>query len=446
MATEQPEDQVALRDAGARVPRIRAATVSPSAEVPRFDPAAAYLITGGLAGLGLRVARWMARNGAGQLILAARSEPSAATRQEIGQIEEAGTKVRVVRGDVADLAAVHEMIAAAGAVPLRGVMHAAGRTDDAALATLDWGRTERVMRAKIAGSWNLHLATAGMPLDHFVLFSSGAAFLGSPGQTNHAMANNYLGALAHQRRAQGLPALAVDWGPWAEVGAATRDGVLERARAAGLGAIDPEQGLEMLGRLMADGKVRVAAVPVNWGTYLSQVSAGAGRALFNGVRPSARASADPGVGEFPGGAETPAAVAAVPYLSVELSEAVAGRRSEVALDGVRMIAGRVLGAGAGTDIDPMTPLTELGLDSLMAVEMRNRLATALGQPLPATLLFNYPSLESLAGYVVERVHPPAEESHSAAFMPSLPASEGTDLDDLSEDEVADLLAAKLKDV
>src|SRR5690606_32415268 len=236
---------------------------------------------------------------------------------------------------------------AAGKVPLRGVMHAAGATSDAALATLDWERTERVMHAKVAGSWNLHMATADLALDHFVLFSSGAAFLGSPGQANHAMANNFLGALAHHRRALGKPGLSIDWGPWGEMGAATRGDVLERARAAGLDAIGTDAGLDLLGRLMSGSTTRVAAVPIDWATYLAHVPGGAGRAWFSRVRPIAAATT---IEQHQESRQAPAAVE-VPYLAEQLATVVAGRRLETALEGVRTIAGRVLGAGAGADID-----------------------------------------------------------------------------------------------
>lgn len=448
--TEAREDQLAVRDGVALAARIRPAAVAAATPV-RFERSAAYLITGGVNGLGLRVARWMAKQGAGKLILASRSEPGADARAAVAELTAAGTSVELVRGDVADSEGVKRMVAAAGALPLRGVIHSAGVTDDAAIASLAWERIERVMRAKVAGSWNLHLATREMELDHFVLFSSGAAFLGSPGQANHAMANNFMGALAQHRRAAGLPALSIDWGPWAEVGAATRDGVLERARSAGLNPIEVDPGLEMLGRLMADGggTARVAAIPVDWPRYLANIPGGAERAWFDRVRGETSASPVTTPASDLVVTQTPAADEA--FLATALLGSVAGRRSEVALDGIRSIASRVLGAGDDSDIDPLTPLTELGLDSLMAVEMRNRLAKALGQPLPATLLFNYPSLDALAAYVVDAVVPAAEpapvDTPASEAAPATASDHGAlDLDDMSEDEMADLLAAKLRDL
>lgn len=452
------EDQVAIRGGSIRVPRIRPAEVTRPTTPLAFRQDAAYLVTGGLAGLGLRVARWMAERGAGTLLLAGRREPSHDALAEIDQMERLGARVRVVRGDVADPEAVAAMLLAAGDCPLRGVMHAAGTTDDAALLALDWTRMRGVMQAKVAGSWNLHIATREMALDHFVLFSSGAAFLGSPGQANHAAANAFLGALAQRRAAQGLPALAVEWGPWSELGAATRGDVLERARAAGLHAIDPERGLEALEWLMSGRAPRVAVLPLNWTTYLDRIPAGAERPWFDVVRPIAPQHAagpaataqDPSeAGHAPTVEATPGVAhpAPAPDLATRVAAAVPARRRDVLLDGLRDIAGRVLGA-TGDEIDPATPLTELGLDSLMAVEMRNRVATALGRTLPATLLFNYPSLDELSGFLI-RDFLEAEPDPQPIVEQALVAASalgGRDLDELSEDEVADLLTEKLKDV
>ena len=441
------EDQIVLRGTRAHVPRIRPLQNSRPSQELRFDSAAAYLVTGGLAGLGLRVARWMAEKGAGTLVLAGRREPDDAASAEITRIEALGARVRIVRGDVADPVTVAAMLSAAGDAPVRGVIHSAGTTDDAAMLSLGWDRIRKVMQAKVAGSWNLHVATRNLKLDHFVLFSSGAAFLGSPGQANHAAANEFLAGLAHHRRAQGLPALTMDWGPWRETGAATRGDVLERARAAGLHAISTEGGLRQLELLMNSDAVRVAILPIDWATYLDRIPGGAARAWFNDVRRTTGAfvKQDAAIVEHE---RDDAAVRATPQLAAKIEAAVAGRRSEVALDGVRAIAGRVLGADTGDGIDPATPLTELGLDSLMAVEMRNRLSSALGRPLPSTLLFNYPSLDALTTFVVKSFDESVIESRPepASVAQPVPANVAEDLDALTEDEVADLLAEKLRNV
>lgn len=441
------EDQVLLRASGARVARIRPMPVAAPASPLAFAEDGAYLITGGLRGLGLRVASWMAAKGAGTLVLSGRREPDEAAREEIARLEESGTTVRVVQGDIADSTTVAAMLTAAGDVPVRGVIHSAGATDDAGMLSMDWQRVQSVMQAKVAGSWNLHIATKDLALDHFVLFSSGAAFTGSPGQANHAAANSFLAGLAHHRRALGLPALTLDWGPWSETGAATRGDVLERAKAAGLQPIDTDGGLRELERLMTSDAVRVAVLPIDWHRYLDQIPGGAARAWFDEVRPSTVAAAEADVASHQ--AESAAPVDEQAPLAARIRAATSGRRSEVVLDGVRAIAGRVLGAGNGDAIDPAAPLTELGLDSLMAVEMRNRLASALGMTLPSTLLFNYPSVDALTAYIAPSFDDaqngdPATAAGAAEPLPAGVVS--AELDTLSEDEVADLLEEKLRHV
>ncbi|HEY9226744.1 MAG TPA: SDR family NAD(P)-dependent oxidoreductase, partial [Gemmatimonadaceae bacterium] len=183
---------------------------------------ATYLVTGGLGGLGLLVARSLAADGARHLVLMGRRAPSATAQATIDQLVASGVQVVVATADVAQAADVQRVIAqiATTLPPLRGIVHAAGVVEDAMLADQDAGRFSRVLAPKVAGTWNLHTLTREFPLDFFVLFSSGAALLGSPGQGNYAAANLFLDALAHQRHAHGLPALSINWGSWAEVGMA----------------------------------------------------------------------------------------------------------------------------------------------------------------------------------------------------------------------------------
>lgn len=446
LAADPIEDQIAIRGDRVHGARIQRTEVEKELAPIAFSPSASYLVTGGLAGLGLRVARWMAERGAGTVILAGRREPSDEARAAITAIEGLGCRVLTVRGDVADRRSVAEMVSAAGDAPLRGVVHAAGVTDDAPLLSLDWERTRTVMDAKVVGSWNLHLATVDVALDHFVLFSSGAALLGSPGQANHAAANAFLGGLTGHRASVGLPAVAIDWGPWGDIGAATRGDILERARAAGLHPLDPDHGLDALERLMARGGGTTAVLSVDWGTYLDRIPTGTDRPFFESIVAGRSGEGAPSTeGTASRGGASSASGASEPTLSAQVFQARPARRPDVMLDGLRIIAGKVLGA-PGDEIDPSRPLTELGLDSLMAVEMRNRVATALETTLPATLLFNYPTLEELADFLMAdftEVEPTPEADEP---VPEPAREELNRLDDMSESEVADLLAEKLKDV
>ena len=432
--TPTGEDELAVRAGKVRAPRV-APGAEPLPQKPSFDPEGAYVVTGGLRGLGSLLVEWLARHGAGRVVVNGRASPSAEALELLERVRAAGTDVQVITGDIADPATATALVSAAGPDRLRGVFHCAGTTEDAAFVQQSWPRLERVMAAKVAGAWNLHVATRVLRLDRFVLFSSAAAFLGSAGQANHAAANAYLGALARYRRALSLPGLAVDWGPWTETGAATRGDVLDRARAAGLGALDPEEGFDLLGRLMITDSAHVAIVPVEWQHFFARHPGARERRLFERVRnagppPASRANTADGVRRSgrpePGPAAGDAAGKGALRQAIDL--ATPANRRTVLFEGVHAEAARVLGLAAAERIDPDTPLTELGLDSLMAVELRNAISHQLDQPLPATLLFNYPTLAELAGHLGRRW------------------DETDRTDDLSDDEVAELLERKLRNL
>ena len=181
-----------------------------------------YLITGGLGGLGLETAKWMAQRGAKHLVLMGRSEPKPSARIIVDQMRQDGIEVSVSQADVsnqADLEQVFGMIKQ-NMPELRGVVHAAGVLDDGSIPNLTKERMKNVLAPKVDGTWNLHMATSQLPLDFFVLFSSAVSVLGSPGQGNYAAGSAYLDAMAYLRRHQGIPAISINWGPWAEVGLA----------------------------------------------------------------------------------------------------------------------------------------------------------------------------------------------------------------------------------
>jgi acyl carrier protein len=294
----------------------------------------------------------------------------------------------------------------------------------------EWAGFARVMAAKVSGAWNLHALTKDMPLDFFVLFSSIASLLGSPGQGNHAAANAFLDALAHDRHAHGLAALSVNWGGWAEVGAAARRN--ERTPL-GMDTIPPQKGLQALEQVLQQGCVQVGVMPVNWQVFSQQFSARNIPPLLSDL-----------VRESGQGAGAPKIMAPQSDLLRRLQEAAPSERRALLLSHVRNQATRVLGIDSHLDV--RQPLNEVGLDSLMAIELRNALGIAAGRTLPATLLFDYPTVEALTDYL-------AREVFSSEFLkPSRPPAPNADvepvgvsakLDDLSGEEMAALLAQKL---
>ena len=357
-------------------------------------PDATYLITGGLAGLGLRVAGWLVERGARHLVLMGRRPPAETARAVLRGLEEAGARVVVAQGDVAQEARVGEVLAdiASGGPPLRGVIHAAGVLDDGVLVQQTWERFARVLAPKVAGAWNLHRLTQGLPLDFFILFSSAAALLGSPGQGNHAAANAFLDALAHHRRALGLPATSINWGVWSEVGAAAERGIEERAGLQGMGSFTPEQGLGFLEQILAANPVQLGVMAVNWARLVKAV--GIESPFLSGVAARERSAAT---------VEQPTGRVTARQLEVrkQIEEAPIKGRRRLLLAYVRTRAAKVLGLHPTEEVDVRRPLNEMGLDSLMAVELRTVLGAGLGllKSLPATLVFDHPSIMELADYL-----------------------------------------------
>ena len=399
--------------------------------LPAIRPDASYLITGGLGGLGIEVARWLTHRGARALALVGRRAPDAATLAAVESLRADGTEVRVLQADVSVAGEVARVLHDVRATmpPLRGVFHAAGSLADGLLPQQDWPRFARVMGAKVAGAAALHTLTQGDPLDYFVLFSSIASLLGAPGQGNHAAANAYLDALAHQRRAAGLPGLSVNWGAWAEVGAVARDDRERRIRLQGVGVMTPAEGIAALECALESGQAQVAAAVIDWERLRGRRAGAAGHSLLTDVL---------------GVAEAPAAPAG-PGLRQRLAEAPAARRAPLLVAHVAARVTRVLGLGDGA-LDLRRPLNELGLDSLMAVELRNQLKVdlELGTPLTATLVFDHPTVEAIAEFLVRDVLALTPALEAATPEPA-PVDAIGQIEQLSDDEVDRLFAARLRE-
>ncbi len=405
-------------------------------------PDAAYVVAGGTSGLGLLTAQWLADRGATHVVLCSRSGGDEATRAAVSTLTARGVRVDVAAVDVsnrAELAALLDGVREQS--PIRGVIQSAGRLDDGAVLQLDAARMSTVFDAKVTGTWNLHALTRADALDFFICYASVAGMLGSAGQANHAAANTFIDALAHNRRAAGLPAVSIDWGVWAEIGAAVRSGVVSRAGSAGLKTLSPDQGLRIVAGVLAGSGAQVAAMPVEWETFLAARHA-THSPVFERVvrpRPSAPAKAPP--------ASTMATAAPGTSLLQELDDSVPARRPAVLRAYLRARVAKTLGLGEGRVVDDRQPLRDVGLDSLLAIELRNLLGTAIGRTLSATLLFDYPTIDALTAYLLTTLYP--EPIDGAVSTPTAAPETSTNLvDDLSamsDDEVDRLFAARMKD-
>jgi NADPH:quinone reductase-like Zn-dependent oxidoreductase/acyl carrier protein len=398
-------------------------------------PDGAYLVTGGLAGIGLAVAEWLSQRGAGQVILLGRSAPGAEAVEVLDRMRAAGTSVSICQGDVSKETDVAAALRSADQVPLLGVFHCAGVLDDGALLQQDWERFERVLSPKLEGACHLHRLTADKPLDLFVLFSSVASVFGSEGQANHAAANAFLDAMAQYRHANRLPALSVNWGPWSETGAAVQLRVVERKSKMGVRGISTRDGLQALEMLIADGRAQAVVAPIDWKQYFANSLESEGesnRPLLRELRTLHAAKT----------ATAPAQKKKNPSWLPQLESAASSQRMHILME---LIAERVkstLGIGGTQEIDPSQPLQELGLDSLLSIELRNSLAACLGQTLPATLLFNYPTLDALAGFISREVFGDLPETAASGKTDFAPTNLVEDIEALSDEEVDRLLSLR----
>ncbi|MFE0895668.1 type I polyketide synthase, partial [Streptomyces smyrnaeus] len=397
LAADRP--QVAVRDGRVLVPRLSRGGESrrrgPDELPPKLDPHGTVLITGGTGTVGGLVAEHLVRSrGVGHLVLVGRRGPEAPGARDLAErLTGLGADVRLVAVDVADAGAVDELVAGIDpAHPLTGVVHAAGVLDDAVLSAQSPERLARVWAPKAAGALNLHRATADLPLSMFVLFSSAAACLGNGGQANYTAANAFCDALAAHRRAAGQPGVSVGWGLWDEASGMT--GHLteaDRARLSRSGSmpLTTEQALALLELALRHGDPYLLAAHLN---RRALVAFGGGGAA-SGPQRRAAARETGGAGGAAVGTE----------LADRLAELEETGRLEVLLGVVADCAAGALGHRSADELRVEASFKDLGFDSLTAVELRNRLSAATGVRLPATLVFDYPTPQALAGYLVTRL-------------------------------------------
>jgi acyl transferase domain-containing protein/NADPH:quinone reductase-like Zn-dependent oxidoreductase/acyl carrier protein len=362
-------------------------------DLSRVKEDATYLITGGLGGIGLLTARWLADRGAKHLVLAGRRAPNEEARKMIDELNRREVKVSPMSVDLASQSQVKKMVRDISKKypPLRGVVHGAGILDDGVVVQQDWPRFQKAMHPKTLGMINLHNATKDLPLDWLIIYSSIASLWGSPGQANYAAANAMLDAFASARRLVGLPALGINWGPWAEIGMAAK---MEGAgrhwwEVVGIGMIPPSQGIAILELLLQEDASQTAILPIDWQRIIAQLPKGIAPPLIRELVKSQQRSLEPSK-------EWLAFVA-------KLTEAPPTERIDLLVQHTCQEVARILGLESAADVNPHLPLKDLGLDSLMAVELANQLTNSTGITLPMTLMFDFPTIHAISGYIVRNV-------------------------------------------
>ena len=344
---------------------------------------------------GLAAARALAQRGAQVQVL-----------EQADAIREVGAGLQISPNGVRVLDAIESSMPA-----LKGILHTAGVLDDGLMLNMDWSRFEKVMQAKVAGSHHLHHHTRDKKLDLFVLFSSVVATIGSSGQANYAAANAWMDALAHYRRGLGLPALSVNWGPWAGAGMAVEIKDLANTNWVrhGFSFLPPEVGVEALEQLLNQQRAQAGVYRVDWPKFGELFAPGQEPGLFDDFL-----SARDAVAEAP--------VADGHSLLRELRQATGPARRRLLFEHIREQLRKILGMSASQSIDTQKGFREMGLDSLMTLELRNRLQKNLECELPSTLPFDYPNVEAITGYLLENALELAEPEAPAAPAAPAPAA------------------------
>ncbi|HEY0932918.1 MAG TPA: type I polyketide synthase, partial [Trebonia sp.] len=385
LGTGEPE--IAVRGGSGYARRIARPAAAASGPAEAREPGT-VLVTGGTGTLGALTARHLAVTGrAAGVVLLSRSGPAApGAARSAAAVAAAGAAVEVVACDAADAGALAAVLAAVPAGrPLSGVVHAAGIVDDGVTGSLTPARVDAVMRPKADAAWNLHRLTAGAGLDVFVLFSSGAAVFGAAGQGNYAAGNAFLDGLAARRRAAGLPAVSLAWGTWvagAGIGRHLSESLLARIANAGVGELSADEGLTLLDAALQRDEPLLIPARLDVAGLRAHAARGAELpALLRGLAgPAVRQAASGQAGNGAGDS-----------LRRQLATMTAADRERTLTSLVATHAAAVLGHASADAVEPGRAFTDLGIDSLTAVELRNRLAAATGLRLPATLVFDYPT-------------------------------------------------------
>ncbi|MEM8828383.1 MAG: SDR family NAD(P)-dependent oxidoreductase, partial [Cyanobacteria bacterium P01_G01_bin.19] len=364
---------------------VRNIDFSSISNIIKFD--SSYLIAGGLGDLGLLTANWLVEKGAKYLILIGRNEPSINARQQINKLEQKNIVVKIIQADISDYNSLEKAIRQSPLPALAGIIHSAGVLDDGMLVNMNSERMKTVMNPKVLGAWNLHQLTKNIELDFFILFSSAASLLGSLGQTNHVVANTFLDTLAHYRQAQGLPALSLNWGAWSDIGAAAKRKVDRDMNLKGIGAIPPNRGLEILEKLIVQSNSQVGIIPIEWSHF---INSGYNLPLvenFKQIKQNKNSQNDRPTNNF----------------LVELTNIKPERQLKYLTIFLQKQVGKVLGLPVNHLPSISQGFFDIGMDSLMAIELKSKLETSLQNTIPSTAIFEHSNIEQLANYIYSEI-------------------------------------------
>lgn len=361
-------------------------------EVPIVTSDASYIITGGLGGLGLRVMLWLASYNANHIVLIGRKKATPEAQRIIDRVNSQGVRVSVVKADIAKYDDVKHALSLCH--NLKGIIHAAGIIEDGLISTQSEKSFRNVMEAKVQGTWHLHNLTKELDLHYFICFSSIASFLGSIGQSNYSAANAFMDRFAHYRNSINLPCISVNWGPWSEIGMAAS--LVDRLKTQGYKPISVSSGLDMLKQMisLANTIPQVAISPMDWPKYMKRVNKHV--SFFDDVADSTLNKEE----------ENKLSLMDV------LDSVDSHDKLNVLENSIKEYIRTVIGLRESVEIDTNVSIFDFGLDSLMAVELKNLIEKNVKIKLRSTLLFDYPNVKSLVGYLSQKIPSIQLDSHN----------------------------------
>ena len=358
------------------------------------------LITGGFGALGILIAERLVDDGLRYLVLIGRNGAGQGEEKIIERLRDKGAKILSLKCDISqkeDVIVLFDKIRE-DMPALKGIIHAAGVLDDDMIIEQNMDRFKKVMAPKSTGAWNLHQLSENEDLEFFIMFSSAASIMGNPGQSSYAAGNAFLDSLVSYRRAKGLVASTINWGPWAQVGmAVNKEKMGEKLMTHGVSGIKPQDGLEILKLVINEGRPRTCVLDIDWQQYVDYVSDVKEFKLFEGLTENSKTIAQ-------NGSKTENV-----DISKKLHDTLPEKRQEILMSIVQDVAKRVIGMDQSLEIPVDKPLMDEGFDSLMAVEMRNRLYNVLSLKLPVTLLFDYPTIEKISNFMLQEIFPDVED-------------------------------------
>jgi NAD(P)-dependent dehydrogenase (short-subunit alcohol dehydrogenase family)/acyl carrier protein len=395
--------------------------IAPTTHTPTFT--GTYLITGGMGAIGLQVAQWLVTKGVTNLVLLGRNDIKPELKTKLKKLQE-NAQVNLIKADIANTNQLSQVLKQIESElpPLRGVVHCAGVISDRTFAQQDWHSFEEVLAPKVQGAWNLHHLTQKYDLESFILFSSASSLIGSAGQANYCAANAFLDSLAHGRRNLGLPAISINWSAWSNTGLAANTQITAALKQQGIGSIKPTEGIEILEQLLLDAPAQVGVIPINWNLWQQNHAITPYYEDLVSVQLTLVKSSD---------------------YQQQLITVLAEQRQSLLITQISQQVANILGIKDLIKMDLALGFSELGLDSLGSVELRNKLQSSYALKLSQTVIFDYPNIKQLANYLLSLLfnHEPVEKEQDTEINDN-----SLNLDNLSESEAEALLLAELNNL